>query len=257
MAEAVSGKYPGRAIFVGIAANCEPVALYMLAGRNPTSRERLLRPYSCNSFDYVRTVSLSGKKDPILNYIAMIKPKNRDVLIGSNGTQTDNIYVAIETGSSLEDAVRDGLKMWKAEPDSSHTARIACAVGMHTAALGIIRFGEDEPSVREIDLNTISAGEFVGLSTYKIDTPDTDIPDYFKDGNEGWKMSLGGNGLGSPKEVLEELANRFAIRTNDYRVTWNDGTETPTLVGVVAAYAVSPSPPIPPFEIRNVLEPKP
>lgn len=233
MPEIISGKYPGRALFFGKMndVNQTKLALYLLGGRSQKSKERVLEHYiPIGSIDFVRTQPISAPEDPIYNYNAIVRIL--DFIVVSNGVHTDNIISALQTQfSSLEDqkwlknSVSYGLKIWGAEPDSSHTARIAGAAYKDFAVLGLIRH-EDRVRLFDVDMKELEPTKFVGISTYNIETPDTDKPPYYTN-TDLWEIKLRSNNL---VEITDEFFNLM----KENKVKYDNDTEDTTLVGVAA-----------------------
>ena len=94
--------YPGRGIFMGTAPNGEGVCAYFIMGRSENSRNRVFE----KTPDGIRTRAFDESKmtDPSLIIYHPVR-RAGDVLIVTNGDQTDTVRDYIAAGKSPYDAL--------------------------------------------------------------------------------------------------------------------------------------------------------
>lgn len=116
--ELSSNSYPGRGIILGRYKN-EAVLAYFIMGRSENSRNRIFEEIPGG----IKTKAFDEAKleDPSLIIYNPVKSL-QDMIIVSNGDQTDTIYTYMESGKSFEDALRSR----EFEPDApNYTPRIS------------------------------------------------------------------------------------------------------------------------------------
>lgn len=137
--------YPGRGIVVGKSADGKhAVAIYFIMGRSENSRNRIFEEVGHDL--YTRAFDESKLEDPSLIIYAPIRTMG-NVLIVTNGDQTDTIYEYMEDGISFADA----LKTREFEPDAPNfTPRISAALtfenGDFTYDMSILKSADEAGS---------------------------------------------------------------------------------------------------------------
>lgn len=126
-------KYPGRGIFFGRSLDGKDIYIaYFIMGRSENSRNRILK---ADGLD-IKTKAFNKEKmkDPSLIIYTPLKTLN-NIIILTNGDQTDTISDFLLRGKTFEDAIntRDY------EPDKpNYTPRIS----------GIVDFSKEEPAYK-------------------------------------------------------------------------------------------------------------
>jgi len=127
-----SRPYPGRVLVGGTLENGRPFALYMISARSEKSRNRVIAKENGD----VRTMLYkAGDEDDLIIY--PIAKENEKLLVFSNGIQTDGVFEALASGSSLLEA----LDEYEAEDDLLNTPRIALYENFESSEyeLGIVK----------------------------------------------------------------------------------------------------------------------
>lgn len=132
--------YPGRGIIFGITPNGDSlVAAYFLMGRSENSRNRVFE----TDGKAIRTKAFDEAKltDPSLVIYYPLRSCG-NILILTNGDQTETIYQYIREGHSFEDALRTRTY----EPDSLLTPRISGIMDLSDGSyrLSILKSNEDK-----------------------------------------------------------------------------------------------------------------
>ncbi len=148
----VSGKvYPGRGIFIGQSQDGENMVIaYFIMGRSENSRNRVFVQEE-NGGIKTQAFDPSKMTDPSLIIYSPIKILKNMVIV-SNGDQTETIYNTLLAGGNLLDA----LEKRTFEPDSPHyTPRISGLVTgsdqQHRYYLSILKAHEgDESQLRRM-----------------------------------------------------------------------------------------------------------
>lgn len=168
-----NGPYPGRQLFLGLTAAGRPALAYLVTGRSPASRERIVVAVG----DAFRMVPLGKYEyDPLRHYTAMLFDRLTGIAVVSNGIQTEAIYEVYRLlrniGSPPEESyLQLLLEGARAEPDSLSTPRIAGVItrdgddGRMVYIVGVKR--ADMPAVT-LPV-TVEPGVFFGVSTYQGD----------------------------------------------------------------------------------------
>jgi len=178
-----NGPYPGRQLFLGLAAGGEPAFAYLVTGRNPQSRERR----AVRVGDGIRIGPIGHTEyDPLRHYTAVQFDALSGIAVVSNGIQTEAIFETYRLLFNTDSAPARGymkkiLDGAGAEPDSYHTPRIAGTITYHHSAaepvfiIGIITGG---PSASTYRIKP-EPGGLVGVSTYRgdMDSPQAFDPD--------------------------------------------------------------------------------
>ena len=130
ISEALRGiKYPGRGIILGKSADSRAVVVaYFLTGRSENSKNRVLeadgRGIRTSIFDESREV------DPSLIIYAPVRICG-NMMIVTNGRQTDTVCEYIRNGDSYDEALRE----WSFEPDAPiYTPRISGVIDLADGA---------------------------------------------------------------------------------------------------------------------------
>lgn len=116
--------YPGRAIVMGMSEDSlNIVSIYLITGRSENSRNRVLEAE--NKAIKIRIYDETNLSDSsLIKYYPVRVCGN--ILIVTNGDQTDSIYQYIREGHSFEDALRTRTF----EPDSLLTPRISSIINI-------------------------------------------------------------------------------------------------------------------------------
>jgi IMP cyclohydrolase len=162
--------YPGRGIVMGFGKYGERVQIYWLMGRSENSKNRIFVQNKDNS---VSTKVFDEKKltDPSLIIYNPLKIFNGTYII-SNGDQTDTIAGFLESGKSVEEA----LKTRTYEPDApNYTPRISGVFYPNGSyALSIIKAGSnrEKPERESIFIEKETGAPNIGemLTTYEGDS---------------------------------------------------------------------------------------
>ena len=163
--------YPGRGIIVGKSADGKrAVMVYFIMGRSVNSRNRVFVEQSGG----IRTEAFDPSKmvDPSLIIYSPVRTID-NVMIVTNGDQTDTIYNYIGNG----DTFRDALMTRRFEPDAPNfTPRISAmatfADGDFSLEMGILRAGDAQGSCCHRvfwDFERVQAGVGYFLHTYLKD----------------------------------------------------------------------------------------
>lgn len=117
--------YVGRGIVVGKSESGKACVAYFIMGRSENSRNRVFALENGELF--TRPYDASKMKDPSLTIYRAIREIN-DLLIVTNGDQTDTVYEAIKSGGCFNRA----LKTRSFEPDAPHyTPRISALLNLN------------------------------------------------------------------------------------------------------------------------------
>lgn len=167
--------YPGRGIIFGMTAQrTKAVAVYFIMGRSENSRNRVFIAQGKG----IRTAAYNEEKleNPELVIYSPVRVCG-NLLIVTNGTQTDAIYDSIWNGEDYKQA----LETWAFEPDAPiYTPRISGVMDLADGAyrLSIIKAGKtDDPgSIRqyfEYEKPAPGAGHFIHTYTGDANPPES------------------------------------------------------------------------------------
>src|SRR3989344_4630929 len=163
--------YPGRVIILGADQSNNPIAIYAITGRSPSSQARIMEIGKSHRIVYVRPTDEKTIKEgniDLLIYKAIISGKWVAV---SNGKQTDDIfnYMLATSEQVLPRRVLiDTLKNWEYEPDAPNfTPRINGVINLqgNLGALGIIK-KQDDNTARDYYEFALQAGQGKLIATY-------------------------------------------------------------------------------------------
>ena len=99
-------RYPGRGILIGAHPDGKyAVVAYFIMGRSENSRNRVFVPGEDGGIR-TRAFDESKMKDPSLIIYAPVRLPERDVLVVTNGDQTDTVCEFLSRGQSFEEALR-------------------------------------------------------------------------------------------------------------------------------------------------------
>ena len=157
--------YPGRGIMLGATADMNSLTvIYFIMGRSENSRNRIFeaegRSIKIRAFDEAKL------KDPSLVIYYPLKICG-NMLILTNGDQTDTIYTYIREGHSFEDALRTRTY----EPDSLCTPRISGILDLADGSyrLNILKTSPCGDCLRFFYEYPLTAGHSHFISTYDGD----------------------------------------------------------------------------------------
>ena len=124
--------YPGRGILTGF-VNDEPLIAYFIMGRSANSRNRVFRKK--DDILYTKAYDESKVADPSLIIYNAIR-EYRDVIIVTNGNQTDTVYEYLQQGKTFKDA----LDTREYEPDApNYTPRISALLHKDSCEMAILK----------------------------------------------------------------------------------------------------------------------
>ena len=154
--------YPGRIIICGLDHEGEPIALYILTARSPSSRERILT-VKADGLWVEPTQNAQGGDPSLLYYRASFR---RDgAIIIANGTHGERFTKTL----AIEEALNDE----RYEPDEPiYTPRIAAVLDTGTAryAFASIRRSDDGSCTRSFfSFDALKAGQGHRIQTYEGD----------------------------------------------------------------------------------------
>lgn len=162
--------YPGRGIIIGRSAEgTHAVCAYFIMGRSENSRNRVFVEEGAG----IRTEARDPSKltDPSLIIYAPVRAA-KDMLIVTNGDQTDTIHDFLEEGKSFEEA----LATRTFEPDApNYTPRISALIGLNggfSFSMGILKSdgGNPDACVRNFfRYESVKPGEGRFIHTYGDD----------------------------------------------------------------------------------------
>ncbi|MHB8095333.1 MAG: IMP cyclohydrolase [Candidatus Aminicenantales bacterium] len=162
-------EYPGRILIIGRAGGQgEPVVIYAITGRSPSSQARRLEWKEDGV--WVRPTDektiREGNVD-LLVYPAMLY--FRGGVAVSNGKQTSDVRRALEGNPDPLKALSSSLASWEYEPDAPiFTPRISgCLVPGPAAALGLIRRGAEGEVLRSFHKIPLAPGKGKMIMTYE------------------------------------------------------------------------------------------
>ncbi|MCI8589731.1 MAG: inosine monophosphate cyclohydrolase [Clostridiales bacterium] len=123
--------YPGRGIVAGMTSDGKKAVIaYFIMGRSENSRNRVFEERSDGSM-ITAPYDESKVQDPSLIIYSAIKWAREDLLIVTNGDQTDTICEYVQNGKSFEEA----LESRAFEPDAPNfTPRISLAYSIQGKA---------------------------------------------------------------------------------------------------------------------------
>ena len=198
--------YIGRAVGLGRSPGTNPVALYAVSGRSEESRARI----ATINDNKIHIGPIDGSdNDPLRHYDAMTLVDWNSIVV-SNGVHINCIAETYEKIKRPEDAIKNVLAEFGAEPDSYHTPRIAALfnfVEHFKGYFGIVNKGH-YPSTW---YKTMEVGTAFMLPTYTGDQQDRQkivVNNY----NHMFPVKLHGN---TPEELAEEL---YGIIDRDFVV---------------------------------------
>jgi IMP cyclohydrolase len=209
--------YPGRLIIIGAPAETGRVVVaYAITGRSPASQaRRLIFEASAVWTEPLDPDAVKEGNAELLIYRAIAIDR---MIAVSNGQQTDDITKALKNfgkEDGPEDILTRALKDWTYEPDAPHfTPRISgCVLTGGTAALSLIRRGEDGKRLASFSSWVLQAGQGRLIATYS--GPEEDPLPAFSGEPVDVKI-----GSASAKDMAEALyqALKPAFPKKDYRV---------------------------------------
>ncbi len=154
--------YPGRIIICGLDHEGEPIALYILTARSPSSRERILT-VKADGLWVEPTQNAQGGDPSLLYYRASFQTEG--AIIIANGTHGERFTKTL----AIEEALRDEFY----EPDEPiYTPRIAAVLDTGTAryAFASIRRSDDGSCTRSFfSFDAPKAGQGHRIQTYEGD----------------------------------------------------------------------------------------
>lgn len=178
-----AGPYPGRQLFLGLAAGGEPAFAYLATGRNPQSRERR----AVRVEDGIRIGPIGHTEyDPLRHYTAVRFDALSGIAVVSNGIQTEAIFETYRLLFNTDSAPARGymkkiLDGADAEPDSYHTPRIAGTITYRRSAAEPVLIAGIKTEGTPANTFRIKPepGCLVGVSTYRgdMDSPQAFDPD--------------------------------------------------------------------------------
>ncbi len=138
-----SKTYPGRGLVFYKIHNEKLLAAYWIMGRSANSRNRVFEPINDGEFKGlgVRTVAADESKcaDPhLIIYNASIEVKDKNVVIITNGDQTNTIYDAVVSSDCPRNAFQTALFTRTFEDDApSFTPRISMMINSLTGQVAL------------------------------------------------------------------------------------------------------------------------
>ncbi|WP_104638891.1 IMP cyclohydrolase [Helicobacter bizzozeronii] len=160
-------RYFGRGILIGASGDCVFLG-YFLMGRSPSSQKRKL--YSEGKDIKIALLEPTLEDTSLILYPPMVHVGDRQIVI-SNGSQTETILHALQSGGSFEGALRKETF----EPDAPHfTPRISALVCLDEAGfsykLSLIKALEPPACARFFYEYESVAGRGHFLHTYDHDS---------------------------------------------------------------------------------------
>ncbi len=155
--------YIGRFVAVGRTTNGEMLAGYRVSSRSFGNRKIVRNGDTCS----VVPVSAAEYSDnPYISYNCL--RRYNDIVVVSNGSQTDPITEKIGLGYPVRDALAASLLTLDFEKDKYDTPRIACVAdwGKQSATIAIVM--PDKLEVRGIELKP---GKAYLIATYELTDP--------------------------------------------------------------------------------------
>ena len=124
--------YPGRGIITGVTPDgAKAVCAYFIMGRSANSRNRIFA--ELDGAVYTRPFDESKVEDPSLIIYAAVR-KYKNLLIVTNGDQTDTIYNGLSSGISPSVASK-AAALSRTHPISLPASALFCALQMEASAM--------------------------------------------------------------------------------------------------------------------------
>lgn len=159
--------YPGRIIIIGTAPAGQPVVLYSITGRSPSSQARRLEIDTKAGSIFVKPTdeeTLKTGNPDLLVYPAVICKAG--AIAVSNGKQTGDVAKLLAATAEPVDVLLKSLVSWEYEPDAPNfTPRISGCV-TKGAALSVLKRAADGSVVRNFFTVPAIAGTGSLIATY-------------------------------------------------------------------------------------------
>jgi IMP cyclohydrolase len=155
--------YVGRFVAVGRTTKDDILAGYRVSSRSFGNRKIIRNGDTCS---VVPANADEYRDNPYISYNCL--RRHNDIVVVSNGSQTDPIIEKIGLGYPMRDALAASLLTLDFEKDKYDTPRIACVAdwGKQSAAIAIVM--PDKLEVRGIEMKP---GKAYLIATYELTDP--------------------------------------------------------------------------------------